>query len=41
MDDPTKTKKVLKSRQSTVVRFTKEHKGVQATLWAHFSQGIA
>ena len=41
MDHPAKTK-VLKSGQSTVVRFTKEHKGVRATLHlrAHFSQGI-
>ena len=38
---PTKSKKVLKSGQSTVVRFTKEHKGMRDTLRAHFSQGIA
>jgi len=35
-DQPTKPK-VLKSGLLTVVRFMKEHKGMRATLWAHYS----
>ena len=37
----TKTRRMIKSGQSAVVRFIKKHKDIQATLWAHFSQGVA